>query len=271
MTPRLILAMIAALVLGAACAQERYGEVYDETANAAADIDAVLAEAETRGVPALLVFGANWCHDSRGLAHALETHEALNAFIAEHYALAFIDVGTRSRNLDQLARFGVDHIFGTPTLVVANGAGETLNADSVHHWRTVDDADPADVGAYLAGFAGADLPIEPDATADLEAVIAAWPPYQTALAALEDAQAAEAVDAEAAAVRAAYYGGLARSMARRAMGLEAEEQGLSVARVTHVAPDAARVDLTAAVVARLAESELDMIERGDRELDRYEE
>jgi hypothetical protein len=81
--------------------------------------------------------------------------------------------GTRSRNLDQLARFGVDHIFGTPTLVVADGQGETLNADSVHHWRTVDDADPADIGAYLAGFAGADLPITPDATVDLQAVMIA--------------------------------------------------------------------------------------------------
>jgi hypothetical protein len=73
MTPRLILALMAALTLGAAtaCAQERYGEVYDETADAAAQIDAALAEAAARAGPALLVFGANWCHDSRGLAHTL--------------------------------------------------------------------------------------------------------------------------------------------------------------------------------------------------------
>jgi len=272
MTVRLVLALISALMLGAAtaCAQERYGEVYDETADAAADIDAALANAQARAVPALLVFGANWCHDSRGLAHTLDTHETLSAFMADHYALAFIDVGTRSRNLDQLARFDVDHIFGTPTLVVANGAGDILNAHSVHDWRTVDDADPADIGAYLAGIASAGLPITPEATADLEAVIAAWPPYQTALAALEDAQATGEIDQQAFAIRAAYYAGFARSMARRALGLEAEDRGVSAANVTDAAEGAPGVDLTEAVLERLSEIDPDIIARADRELERYE-
>lgn len=273
MTPRLILALMAALILGAstACAQERYGEVYDETAGAAAQVDAALAEAAARQSPALLVFGANWCHDSRGLAHTLATDEALSAFMDEHYALAFIDVGTRSRNLDQLARFGVDHVFGTPTLVVADGQGEILNADSAHHWRTADDADPADIGAYLAGFAGADPPIPPDATVDLYAVTIASPPYQAALAALEEAQAIGAIDPEAAAIRAAYYDGLARSLARRALGLEAAARGLTAADAAVAGADFAGVDLTAAVIERLSESEMNMIERADRELGRYED
>jgi hypothetical protein len=38
-----------------------------------------------------------------------------------------------------------------------------------------------------------------------------------------------------------------------------------------VAPEAAGVDLTAAVIERLSEGEMNMIERADRELERYED
>ncbi len=267
--PRLILALISVVALAtAACAQDRYGEVYDPEADAAASIDAALADAQARQVPALIVFGANWCHDSRGLAHRLETDEALNAFMAEAYALVFVDVGERDRNLDQMARFDVAHIFGTPTLAVINSEGALLNASSVHHWRTVDNADPADIGAYLARWANAPLPIEPDGFANLAAVAAAWTPYQDAVAELETRD----LSPEQRQVRMAYYEGFARSMARRELGLIAEAQGVRVVDLGDVSGAVADVaDLTEDVIAALNDRTPDLVARGDRELQRYED
>ena len=263
--------LAALLLLGlsatTACADERHGAVYDAEADAASAIDAALAAARDRDVPAFIVLGANWCHDSRGLADRIEADETLNAFIAEEFELVFVDIGERDRNLDQLARFGVDQIFGTPTLVVADSEGRLLNAKSVHHWRTADNAGAADVASYLATHADVAAPIIAEASADLTAVINAWPSYIQALAALETSD----LDASARAVRAAYYEGFARSMARRALGLEAEEQELDAVDSANL-PERTEppVDLTEAVIARLADRDMDLVARGDNELSRYE-
>ncbi len=259
---------VFALTTASACAQERYGEVYDPNVDPIAAIDEALARAQARDVPTLMVFGANWCHDSRGLAHRIETDEALNAFVAEEFELVFVNVGQRDLNLDQMSRFGVDHIFGTPTVLVADAEGQLLNAQSVHHWRTVDNAGSADIGAYLASLAGSVMPIEADAYADLTAVIAAWEPYQTALSALEESDLTE----DQRAVRIAYYEGLARSMARLTLGDEAGDQDLhaiDLANLTYSAD--ALEDLTDRVIERLNETETDLVARGDRELRRYED
>ena len=268
----LVRACFAALVLlglsaTTACADERRGAVYDAEEDAAAAIDAALTAAQDRDVPAFILFGANWCHDSRGLANRIETDKALNAFIADEFELVFVDIGERDRNLHQLARFGVDRIFGTPTLVVATEDGAALNSDSVHHWRTADNAGAADVASYLAHHANVDLPIRAEASADLTSAIHAWPPYTDALAALETSD----LDASGRAVRAANYEGFARSMARRALGLEAEERELEAVDAANL-PEGAEVgiDLTQAVIARLAGRDMDLSERGDGELARYE-
>jgi hypothetical protein len=262
--------LFAALILVAApaCADERAGAIYDQDMDAAAAIDAALAEAATRQVPALLVFGANWCHDSRGLAHTLTTHEALAPYAAGSIETVFIDVGTRSRNLDQLARFGVEEIFGTPTLVIATPEGETLNAGSVHHWRTAYDAAPADIAAYLAAHGGAAPAIRAEASARQAEIVAGWPPYEAALADLAERVQAGDISEEDAARRGLFYLGFARSMARLALGREAAEQELDAADagVLEALGLSADIDLTETVAARLAEMEPDLIARADSAL-----
>ncbi len=266
---RRLLVILLVLVIGTAtaCADEREGADYDAGADAAAQVDTALARASTRDVPVLAVFGANWCHDSRGLAHRLQTNESLAAFLAAEYELVFIDIGQRDRNLDQLARFGVDQIFGTPTVVVAEPGGTLLNSESVHDWRTADNAGPAEVGAYLAHFAEVELPIEAEAAADLSAAIEAWPAYQNAMTALQDSDLSD----DARAIRAAYYTGFARSMARRALGQEAEAREVHAIDRANQKPGSVPLDdLTEAVIERLNERDMDLVARGNRELQRYE-
>lgn len=124
---------------------------FDEKTVAQHDIDVALLAAKESGKRLLLVFGGNWCHDSRGLAAKFE-REPLRSLMAEAYEIVWIDVGHRDRNLDQLKRFGVEKIIGTPTVLILSPSGELLNADTVHDWRTADSKSFEETLAYFAGF-----------------------------------------------------------------------------------------------------------------------
>ncbi|MEQ8434156.1 MAG: thioredoxin family protein [Oceanicaulis sp.] len=257
---RILIGVAAALLLLAApaCADDRPGAVYDPQADAGADIDAALEAAQARGAPALLVFGANWCHDSRGLAAHLSEDPALAAFMAETYEIVFVDIGERDRNLDQLARFGVEAVYGTPTPVIVGADGAPVAAQSVHAWRTAHDAGSADLAAYFARHSSAETaPVTAQASADLTRIAGEWPSYLAALEALEDLPEDRRADARA------YVDGMAVSMARLSLGRVARDMDYAAAdRADLDALGADRgVDISEAAAERLAGYDMDLIAR----------
>ena len=259
-----LFAPLAALILCAAqaWADDQSGVIYDAAANGPSQIDAALTQASERGIPGLIVFGANWCHDSRGFAERISGGDStLSAFMAEHYAVAFVDIGMRHRNLDQAVRFGVEAIHGTPTLVIADGEGAVLNAGTVHDWRAIDGAGHADLLAYFARFAGAPAPdLEPVYRVYVQTAAEAWPPYVSAVEAWLAAYEAGEIDAETLGRNAAYAGGLARSMARHALGQESRARDEALADGTsliHLGVEPAG-DRTDAVIARMADISMDI-------------
>lgn len=115
---------------------------YPVSADAPAAVDAALADAAQTGRPAVLVFGADWCHDSRALAKVL-TSPAFRDEFGRRFSVTFIDVAHpqtgAGRNLDLAARFGVKHLRSTPALVVVGTDGKPLNsAKDAVSWRNAD-------------------------------------------------------------------------------------------------------------------------------------
>ena len=263
-TVRVLGAMIAALVLGVS-AQAQEVALYPEDANAAAVIDAALAQARDEGKQALIVFGADWCHDSVGLAQTLGEDDRLARLVSEHYVLARVDVGQRHRNQDQLHRFGLEGSFGTPTIVIADGEGYALNGVTAHDWRTAYNADLSDIAAYLSHYASADWDGSPVASADLGAIAQSWPPYQAAMAELTRRMDEGELGPDDGVIYSAFITGMARSIARLGMGREAEAQGVSIADRADL--DALGVtpatDLTEAVIARVSGINMDLLARFD--------
>ena len=104
----------------------------------AAELDAALARASADGKSVLLVMGANWCHDSRALAGLLETPR-FAALVEERYHLVFANVGMPqtgdTHNLALAARYGIDSLEGTPTVLVIGPDGKLQNADTAKTWR----------------------------------------------------------------------------------------------------------------------------------------
>ncbi|WP_439635618.1 thioredoxin family protein [Oceanicaulis sp.] len=262
----LILTAVLAVMFGAiALAQDAHDAAfYPENADAAAMVDAALAQARDEDKQALIVFGADWCHDSRGLASKLDDDARLSALIEDHYVLVRVDVGQRHRNQDQLARFGVSESFGTPTLVISDGAGMLQNGLTAHDWRTADSAALSDVAVYLSRYADDAEPAERDvAGADLDAAAQTWPPYGQALDEI-DTRLASGEMSEAEAARARIYArGMARSIARLGMGRVAEAQEVEIADSAdlHALGMAPSDDLTAAVSAQISDIEFDLLAR----------
>lgn len=125
---------------------------FDASANAMMDVDVALASARVSGRKVLLALGGNWCHDSRGLAAKFQEPELADV-IAQNYELVWVDVGRRDRNLHVPKRFGVDALYGTPTILILSPAGELLNSDSVHEWRTADSKPYDETLAYFQDYA----------------------------------------------------------------------------------------------------------------------
>lgn len=107
---------------------------YDAKADAKAEVDAALTRAKTGNRMALIVMGANWCHDSRALAGWF-AQPRFAAMIVSRYELVYVDVGYKDRNIDIARRFGLKSIKGTPTVMIVNGNGKLLNKKDAPTWR----------------------------------------------------------------------------------------------------------------------------------------
>jgi len=136
----------------AAVADHPEASPFEESADATAQADAALARALVAGKKVILVLGANWCHDSRGLAGWF-AEPRFAAMLEAKYELVYVDVGHKDRNLDIARRFGIKEIKGTPTVLVLSSAGELLNRASAPKWRNAASREEEDIFAYFDQFA----------------------------------------------------------------------------------------------------------------------
>ena len=158
------LAVMALLALSA-CATASAGTALDHpearsfavTQDPSAQVDAALARAAANDTRVLLVMGANWCHDSRALAGWLETPR-FQDLIAKEYELVFVNIGMPQtgdgHNLDIAQRFGLDELPGTPNVLVIDGSGALVNADTASTWRNAASRSEDEIYDELARLAG---------------------------------------------------------------------------------------------------------------------
>jgi len=125
---------------------------FDAESDAASDIARTLAAAKAETKKGLLVFGANWCHDSRALAAHFEKPR-FKTLIQEHYKLVYVDTGQKDRNIDLAQKFGVDDIVGTPTVFVTDSDGYVLNLDTAPTWRNAASRQERAIWDYFQNFA----------------------------------------------------------------------------------------------------------------------
>ncbi|MFZ6751372.1 thioredoxin family protein [Undibacterium sp. Ren11W] len=108
---------------------------YLETADAQADLNHALSQAQASKKKVLIVFGANWCKDCLELDKSFKAENA--ALIASQFVLVKIDVGQFDKNLTIANAYGNPIKKGIPaavilradnTLLYASKGGELSNA-----------------------------------------------------------------------------------------------------------------------------------------------
>ncbi|TPH17290.1 thioredoxin family protein [Litorilituus lipolyticus] len=124
------------------------------------DIDDKLAKAKAEHKKLLLVLGAQWCHDSTGLA-AKFSQSTMQTILTEHYQTLFIDVGYYQRGFDVVSRFNMPIYYGTPTVMIIDPESETIiNSDSMQQWLSADSISLENYQKYFSRMANENNLIE---------------------------------------------------------------------------------------------------------------
>ena len=130
------LVCVAGLVTGTVSAAETDpdGALFEPSADPVADVQRAIATAGLTERRALVVLGADWCHDSRALAARLQ-QSPLAEVIQQHYELVLVDVGFYEQGRDVVQQFGMPHFYATPTvLIVEPGSGRLVDDEEHHMW-----------------------------------------------------------------------------------------------------------------------------------------
>ena len=163
-----LLVICAGLVVGCAGAtkSDSDGRVFEPSADPLADVQQALGRADEGDRLALVVLGANWCHDSRALASRLYS-PPLAELIQQEYELVFVDVGFLDKGRDVVQQFGVPQFYATPTLLIIDpSSGQLVNDEDRHMWANAYSIDMPDSVRYFEKWATSDLVAEPVAESD---------------------------------------------------------------------------------------------------------
>jgi thioredoxin 1 len=117
--------LLAALTLMVALACQAADPIYNESADARAEIKQTLAQAAAAGVPVLVIFGANWCGDCRILDIAIKQGSSA-PLVAREFRVVKVNVGRFDRNVDIAESYGVPLKNGIPAVVVLSPENEVL-------------------------------------------------------------------------------------------------------------------------------------------------
>lgn len=121
-----ITAFLLSLFLGA-IALAADAPVYDEAADAQAQVTQALARAKAEHKQALIVFGANWCGDCIMLDGEFKK-PAMKALLDANYVVVKVDVNRFNKNLDVVKPYGDVIKKGIPSIVITTPANQLVYA-----------------------------------------------------------------------------------------------------------------------------------------------
>lgn len=101
--------------------------VYDESADARAQVAQALAKAKAENRQLMIVFGANWCGDCKMLDGEFKK-PAMKALLDVNYVVVKVDVGRFNKNLDVVKPYGEVIKKGIPSIVIATPANQLVYA-----------------------------------------------------------------------------------------------------------------------------------------------
>ncbi len=124
--------------------------LYDNNANAHADIAAALKQARQQHKHVLVDFGGDWCGDCQVL-HAVEMQPQNRALLLAHYIEVHVSVGATGieKNADIAEGYGIPIKRGVPAVAVLDANGKVLTSSRSKEFERIAAENPAGVTAFL--------------------------------------------------------------------------------------------------------------------------
>ncbi|MFT7289149.1 MAG: hypothetical protein ACI87W_003277 [Halieaceae bacterium] len=158
---KLALALIAAIAVAAHSNEppDSNSSIYIDSENPMRDVQIALDKARSTDKLLLVVMGAQWCHDSRGLAEKFEDPDVA-AVLLDNYETVIVNVGYFKdlRSISQ--RFDQAHYFSTPTVMIIDASTERLiNGQDMHIWGSAGRLPTSKYVDYFTTYANTPSPV----------------------------------------------------------------------------------------------------------------
>ena len=127
--------------------------IFSASTEVSSQVKETLITAKNHNKKALFVLGAQWCHDSKGLANKFSTPQ-MQKILSDNYQVLFIDVGYLEKGFDVVKQFDLPVYYGTPTVMVVNpNSGKIVNRATMQKWLNADKVPLNEYIEYFNGFA----------------------------------------------------------------------------------------------------------------------
>jgi thioredoxin 1 len=141
-----VVAAPSAICLGQAVKKEK--EIYNERADARAEIKEALKKAAAENKRVVLVFGANWCYDCHVLDAAFHRSD-LAQVLAANYYVVHVDIGNGDKNQDLMTKYEVPMKRGIPGLAVLDADGKLVYSQKNGEFENARALAPEEFLAFL--------------------------------------------------------------------------------------------------------------------------
>jgi thiol:disulfide interchange protein len=138
----------SAICFGQVAKKEKEKEIYNDRADARAEIKEVLAKAAAEHKRVIVVFGANWCYDCHVLDKAFHSAE-LAPILAANYEVVHVSIGKGDQNLDLMEQYEVPRKRGIPGLAVLDPDGKLIYSQKNGEFEDARALRPEDFLAFL--------------------------------------------------------------------------------------------------------------------------
>lgn len=126
--------------------------VFTPSANISSQVEKTLAIAKKQNKQALFVIGAQWCHDSKGLAQRFSTPQ-MQKILTKNYQVLFVDAGYLEKGFDVVEQFNIPVYYGTPTvMIIEPNSAKVLNKASMQKWLNADKVPLHEYVEYFDNF-----------------------------------------------------------------------------------------------------------------------
>ncbi len=135
--------------------------IYNDTANARAEIALAVSRAKNKNKRVLLVYGGNWCGWCHKLHDLFSKDRAIRQILFNEYELVSVDIGRFDKNIDIVDGYGAQiKTGGVPYLTVLDGNGKPLANQETGALEKGDKHDPSKVRTFLEKYAPPPLDAE---------------------------------------------------------------------------------------------------------------